>query len=114
MKFLAATLAVALVALPIAVKGQVLTFTTFNSDDCSGNAQEEENGSGPGDHLGNFGAPRYSFQIVQTDYQCDLTIYQGLDQGGESVTLWQDTPGDGTCSYTSPDDGYFSFSINCN
>ncbi|KZP01075.1 hypothetical protein CALVIDRAFT_532693 [Calocera viscosa TUFC12733] len=32
MKFLAATLAVALVALPIAVKGQVLTFAAYDSE----------------------------------------------------------------------------------
>ncbi|KZP01065.1 hypothetical protein CALVIDRAFT_524212 [Calocera viscosa TUFC12733] len=121
MKFLAATLAVALVALPIAVKGQVLTFAAYNYEGCSGGIQEEWEGSGGGDHWGNFGAPRYSFSI---NHECDLTIWEGLNQGGGSVTMWRDEPGDGTCSWTSPDNarsfypadvslGYWSFSINC-
>ncbi|KZT53475.1 hypothetical protein CALCODRAFT_501071 [Calocera cornea HHB12733] len=114
MKFLAATIAVALIALPVAVKSQVLTFAAYDSTDCSGGIQEEWSGAGDGDHLGNFGAPRESFSIVQTDYECYLVIYEGLDQEGGSVTIWNDYPGVGECTWTNPDNGYFSFSIDCN
>ncbi|EJU00689.1 hypothetical protein DACRYDRAFT_108756 [Dacryopinax primogenitus] len=118
--YFAAILATVLVALPVAVKSQVLTFYAYPQTSMfrhlfiMGGEQEEWQGAGPGRHVGNFEAPRYSFSICQTDHRCYLEIYEGLNQGGGSVQLWGDQPGDGTCSWTSPDYGYWSLSINCN